>query len=218
MIITEQKQFEEIVRIVGKHQRLFLMGCGICAKTWATGGEKEVKEMAAKLAERGYVCTGGIETKEAMCDERTTRRVLRQNAEAIGQADAILVLACGAGTQTVAGLTELPTYPALNTLALSRVVTLSLSTERCRLCGECILFETGGVCPVTLCPKGLMNGPCGGYRDGKCEVDREKDCAWVQIYQRLSKFGEMEQYMEIHPPKDWSKMKHPRTVDKKAVA
>lgn len=217
MIITEQKSFDEILRSLGGHDRVFLVGCGICATSWQTGGEKEVKEMAARLSQAGKTCTGWVVTREATCDARTTRRELRRHAAEVKAAEAILVLACGAGVQTVAPLVEAPTYPALNTLFLARMQRLTLSDERCRLCGECILADTAAICPVALCPKGLMNGPCGGYRDGKCEVDPENDCAWVAIFLRLEELDQMEKFQAIREPKDWSKARHPKVVDKRAA-
>ncbi|MFQ6099617.1 MAG: methylenetetrahydrofolate reductase C-terminal domain-containing protein [Anaerolineae bacterium] len=227
MIITEQKEFDEILRSLEGHKRVFLIGCGICATTWGTGGEKETREMAERLAEAGKNCTGWIVTEEATCDVRTTRRLLKQNKESSlapapatgggwGGADALLVLSCGAGVQTVASLIDVPVYPALNTLFLARLQSLSVCDERCRLCGACILGETAAICPVTLCPKGLMNGPCGGYEDGKCEVDRERDCAWVAIYERMEALGQQERFKITHEPKDWREDRHPGFINKRA--
>jgi hypothetical protein len=215
MIITEQKELDEILHSLEAHERVFLIGCGLCATTWGTGGEKETREMAARLTEAGKECTGWIVTEEAACDARTTRLLLRRNKDRIGPADALLVLACGAGVQTVASLVDVPVYPALNTLFLARLQNLSVCDERCRMCGECILAETAAICPVTLCPKGLMNGPCGGYEDGKCEVDRERDCAWVAIYERMEALGQREQFMVIHDPKDWRDDLHPRSINRR---
>jgi hypothetical protein len=217
MIITEQKEFEEILRSLEGHEQVFLLGCGICATTWGTGGEKEVREMAAQLTEAGKECTGWMVTEEATCDVRTTRLLLKRNKEQVKPADAVLVLACGAGVQTVGALVDAPVYPALNTLFLARIQNLSVCDERCRLCGSCILAETAAICPVTLCPKGLMNGPCGGYEDGKCEVDREKDCAWVAIYERMEALKQQERFKIIREPKDWREDGHPGFVNKRAA-
>lgn len=218
MVITEQKSWEEILRSLEGCERVFLIGCGVCAATWGTGGEKETREMAARLAEAGKVCTGWVVTEEATCDVRTTRRLLKQHSAQVEEADALLVLSCGAGVQTVAALVDTPVYPALNTLFLARLQNLSVCDERCRLCGACILAETAAICPVTLCPKGLMNGPCGGYKDGKCEVDRERDCAWVAIYERMEALGRRDRFMVIHEPKDWNAARHPGFINKREGA
>jgi len=217
MIITEQKPLADVLNMLTGHRSVFVIGCGVCAATWRTGGEPEVQTLAGQLRAAGQQCSGWVVTQEACCDARLTRRVLRQSEVALSVSDAIVVMACGAGAQTVAALVELPVYPGLNTLALAQVQSLNLAFERCRLCGDCILAETGGICPVARCPKGLMNGPCGGYQDGKCEVDRTQDCAWVAIYDRLQQLQQAERFAAIREPKDWSRMRSPRVIDKKAA-
>jgi len=84
--------------------------------------------------------------------------------------------------------------------------------EKCSMCGECILDTTGGICPVTLCAKGLLNGPCGGMNKGKCEVDRDQDCAWVLIYKELEKNNKLVSLKEIRPPKDFKKSGKPHRL------
>jgi hypothetical protein len=217
MIITEQKSLDEILRMTEGRQRLYLVGCGICATTWATGGEKETAQMADRLREAGKEVVGSFVTKESCCDERTTRLELRRRSADIANAEAIVVLACGAGTQTVAALANVVTLPGLNTLYLARLQRLSLSDERCVLCGDCILDETAGICPLTICTKGLRNGPCGGYRQGKCEVDVNRDCGWVLIYNRMKELNLLPKLAEEHAPKDYGKAIHPRKVDKTVV-
>lgn len=217
MIITEQKPLADVLKVLDGHRSVFVIGCGVCAATWRTGGEPEVKALAGQLPAAGKQCSGWTVTQEACCDARLTRLLLRQSETALSVSDAIVVMACGAGAQTVASLVELPVYPGLNTLSLSQIQSLSLAIERCRLCGDCILAETGGICPVARCPKALMNGPCGGYQDGKCEVDRAQDCAWVLIYDRLQQLRQAERLAVVREPKDWSRMRSPRVVDKKAV-
>jgi hypothetical protein len=216
MIFTEQKQFDEILSSLEGHRRLFLVGCGICAATWGTGGQKEVEEMASRLSEAGKVIAAGLVTDEAACDARIMRLEMRRHQAEVEGADALLMLTCGAGVQTVAPLVNKPVYPALNTLYLGRLQRLTVSDQLCRLCGECVLAETGGICPVTLCPKGLTNGPCGGYKAGKCEVDPSRDCAWVLIYQRMRDLNQLDRFSVIRPPKDYRKMAHPRFIDKRA--
>jgi hypothetical protein len=218
MIFTEIKEFDEILRSLEGHEKVFLIGCPVCATSWGTGGKQQVAEMAERLASAGKQCVAQMMPSEATCDQRVTRVDLRKQREALEQAEAVLVMSCGAGVQTVASLVELPTYPALNTLFLGRLQRLTLADERCVLCGECILAETGGICPLALCPKGLMNGPCGGYRDGRCEADPEKDCAWVAIYERQRALGQLDRFMRIHPPKDYRPSRHPRVGDKQKVS
>ncbi|MBI2304686.1 MAG: methylenetetrahydrofolate reductase C-terminal domain-containing protein [Chloroflexi bacterium] len=218
MIVTEQKKFEEVLDSLEGHNKIFIVGCGSCATAWHTGGETEVKEMAARLEDQGKQITGWVVVDEP-CDERKSKKELsRTYRQQVADSDALLVMSCGAGVQTVAlsGVNK-PVYPALNSLYLARVERLSKSDERCILCGDCVLAWTGGICPVTICPKGLLNGPCGGSQDGRCEVDATKECAWVAIYERLQALGQEEKLLVYRSPKNYSKMIHPRRVEKKAA-
>lgn len=213
MIITEQKPFTEIVESLGDAQKVFIIGCGSCATAWQTGGEPQVKEMAAKLTEAGKTVTGSMMVEEA-CDERKNKKEQRANKDAIAASDAIVVMSCGAGVQTTAlSVQNKPVYPALNALFLARIERLNKADERCVLCGDCILAFTGGICPIACCPKELLNGPCGGYRHGMCEVDPERECAWAQIYSRLASLGQLDRLKKLQSPKAQSKRKHPRRVE-----
>ncbi len=216
MIITEQKPFPEVLQSLEGHERIFIFGCGSCATAWHTGGEAEVKEMMAKLVQEGKTCLGWAIPDET-CDERKTKRELRGHVQEVGQADAVLVMSCGAGVQTVAlSLDDKPAYPGLNSLFLARLQRLTKADERCVLCGDCILAATGGICPVATCPKELLNGPCGGYNHGMCEVDPERECTWVAIYDRMARLGQLDRLYAFQEAKDNTKRKHPRWVDKAA--
>jgi len=118
---------------------------------------------------------------------------------------AVLSLACGAGVQFVAERhPAVPVYPALNTVFVGVDRDVGWYEENCRTCGDCILGETGGICPVTRCAKGLFNGPCGGTTlDGKCEVDPNVPCAWFQIHERLEKQGRLDLIRKIRPAREW---------------
>jgi len=119
--------------------------------------------------------------------------------------EAVLSLACGAGVQTVAELfPELPVFPVQNTYFIGAEEREGgILEERCAGCGNCLLAQTGGICPVTRCAKGLLNGACGGARNGKCELDPEKDCAWELIFQRLEKQGKLQFLKEFRPPREY---------------
>ncbi|MBI4300989.1 MAG: methylenetetrahydrofolate reductase C-terminal domain-containing protein [Chloroflexi bacterium] len=217
MIVTEQKAFTEVNESLVGHQKIFVIGCGSCATAWHTGGEAEVKEMVEKLQGAGKTCIGWAISEET-CDERKTRRELRAHSSELAEAEGVLVMSCGAGVQTTAlVLEDKPVYPALNAMFLARLQRLTRADERCLLCGECILASTGGLCPVTLCPKELLNGPCGGYNHGMCEVNPDRECAWVSIYHRLQRIGQLDRLHLIQSPKDQSKRGHPRLVDKGAA-
>ena len=121
-------------------------------------------------------------------------------------------MACGDGVQTVADNVTLPVYPSNNTMFLGQVERVGIFHEYCRMCGDCVLGSTGGICPVTQCAKSLMNGPCGGQKNGKCEVDPENPCAWIKIYERLQATGEVEKITQIRDSKGYGKFAYPRTI------
>lgn len=208
--ITEQKPFEEIGESLGEAEGVYLIGCGTCATMCATGGKSEVLEMKDRLDETGKRVTGWMVIPTA-CDD-LTREAIAENAEAIGQAGALLVMTCAFGVQTVARYTDKPVYPALNTLFIGKEDAPAHFSEVCIQCGNCLLGRTAGICPLTACSKGLLNGPCGGYRHGMCEVDPNRECAWIQIYNRLKKMDQLEKLSVLQPLKDYSKMAHPRRM------
>jgi len=136
-------------------------------------------------------------------------RDLRQHRLAVEEADLLLVLACGAGIQSVSSSTDKRVIGGLNSLFLGNIRRFGQYEEKCSLCGDCILNETAGICPVTNCAKGLLNGPCGGMEEGRCEADRDKECAWNEIYQRLKKQGRPGVFARTVPPKNWGKVLKP---------
>ncbi|MBU0607547.1 MAG: methylenetetrahydrofolate reductase C-terminal domain-containing protein [Armatimonadetes bacterium] len=185
MTATEQKTREEILALVKEDDSIFIVGCGDCATLCQTGGEVEVEEMTQFLQENGKTVTGSI-IPDSGCQVLDVGRLLRQNKEAVQAADALLVLSCGAGVQAaVENVKDKPVYPGCNSLFLADTTRLGNLHEWCSMCGECVIADYGGICPVTRCPKGQLNGPCGGTDQGKCEVDPEQDCVWTLIYKRF---------------------------------
>lgn len=212
MVITEKKPFEEIKKMLEGVKKIYITGCSLCATSCMTGGEKQISEMKEALEKEGKIVTG-YTVLDPSCNKLQVRSTLKKNKEALEEADAILCMACGDGAQTVAGVIETkPVYPANNTMFIGEVERIGHFSEVCKACGECELAWTGGICPVTRCAKGLLNGPCGGSRNGKCEVNSENDCAWVLIYDRLRKLGQLEKMLDIKPPKDYSKAYNPRKI------
>ncbi len=200
--VTKQKPLEEILPSLGKGKKVYLIGCGTCATICHTGGRAEVLEMKEKLEAEGKKVTGWMVIPTA-CDE-LTREALAENAEAIEQADAILAMSCAFGVQTVSMYSDKPVYPALNTLFVGKEETPGHFIEVCMQCGNCILATTAGICPLVRCAKSLLNGPCGGSVDGKCEVSPDTPCAWQLIYDRLKALGQLDKMEEIVPVRDWS--------------
>jgi len=202
---------DEIKKYLEPYSSILVVGCGTCATEVQTGGEKQVKELAEELRGRWFVDTLMV---EAPCDERIARRDWRKFTKQGKDFDALLVLSCGAGVQTMSEVIEIPCIPGLDTHFLGKVERIGLYYERCRACGKCKLAETAGICPVTRCAKGLMNGPCGGMIDGKCEVKGYvRDCAWYLIWKRLKKQGRMELFRKIRPPRQFGLEAYPRGID-----
>jgi len=210
MTATEAKAIEEVLESLKDAEAVFIVGCGDCATLSQTGGEFEVKEMASKLEEAGKRVTGSV-IPESTCHILDTGRLLRQNKEALGQADAVLVLSCGSGVQAVAENVDRPVKPGCNSLFLSVVQRLGQLAERCICCGDCIVDHYLGICPRARCPKGQTSGPCGGYDQGKCEVNKDQDCVWTLIYQRAEKLGVQPDLETVATgEEDYQKQAHPR--------
>jgi hypothetical protein len=200
--ITEQKPFDEIEAALGNAEKVYLVGCGTCATMCHTGGKSELLGMKDKIEAIGKKVTGWM-VIPTTCDE-LTRDALIESAGDIEAADCILVMACAFGVQTVTLYLNKPVYPALNTLFIGREESPGCFTEVCMQCGGCVLVKTAGICPLVRCAKSLLNGPCGGSVNGKCEISPDTSCAWQLIYDRLAAQGQLGKLEEIEPIKDWS--------------
>jgi len=184
MILSEQKPFEEILSYLNGEKSIFILGCNGCAEASGTGGPLQVKEMTQKLEEAGKKVTGSS-VVDFLCEKALVKSRLRAKMEPVNAADSILVMTCGIGVQAVAASINKPCHPACNTMNLGGSRGEWRGSERCIECGDCLLEYTGGICPLTACTKGLINGACGGASNGKCELSPEKDCGWELIYNRL---------------------------------
>lgn len=199
MIITELKPLDQIINMVQPYKKIFVVGCTGCGTICHTCGDAQVKNMAGMIG--GIRNVVGTIVLEYPCDARVVNTALY---EEVGDdhVDAFLVMACGAGIQTISETFDTVCIPAVETIGLGKTEVVGRYIERCRACGDCILYDTAGICPMTRCAKGLMNGPCGGQADGKCEVGGWKnDCAWVLIYERLKKLGRLGQFKEFRDAK-----------------
>jgi ferredoxin len=199
--ITRQKTEEEIDQLLQSLNRIFIIGCGTCVTLCRTGGQPEVKAMQEKLSKKGKLITGTLILPVA-CDN-LTEEALKEQGPQMDQADALLIMNCAFGVQTAARQVAKPVIPALDTLFIGKEQGLGRFEEVCVQCGDCILGITGGICPVTSCHKGLVNGPCGGTNNGKCEIDSEKDCAWTLIYRRLEEQGQLHLMKRYQRPRNY---------------
>jgi hypothetical protein len=199
--ITRQKSEDEINRLLENWSRIFIIGCGTCVTLTHTGGEPEVKSMAEHLLRQGKLVTGHMILPVA-CDN-LTGEAIKQYEPQIDQADALLIMTCAFGLQNIARRIKKMVIPALDTLFIGKETGVGRFDEICRQCGTCIIGETGGICPVTSCHKGLVNGPCGGTNHGKCEIDNTKDCAWTLIYNRLKELDCLDVMKKYQRPRNY---------------
>jgi len=216
MIISQLKPIDELLASLKDYKKIFLIGCGECATTCKSGGEEEVLKMKKDLEKAGKIITGSC-IPSAPCVAAKLKTELAKHLRELRQSEAVLVLACGLGVQSFKGNDrfDLAVFPACNTIFGAVMDAKGNFFEKCSMCAECVLDETAGICPITLCPKGLLNGPCGGMSKGKCEVgeaDNEKDCAWVLIYQELEKNKKLEKLKEIHKPRNFKKSDKPHKL------
>ncbi|MBW1917583.1 MAG: methylenetetrahydrofolate reductase C-terminal domain-containing protein [Deltaproteobacteria bacterium] len=204
MIIAERKPFDEIKQMINDHNKVLIVGCGTCVAVCLTGGEKEVGILAAELRIALELEDKNIEIGETTVERQCDREFLEAIAGQVEQYDAVISMACGVGVQFLAEMyPEKPVYPAVNTTFLGANEDIGFYTERCSACSTCYLALTGGICPVTMCSKGLLNGPCGGPIDGMCEVDRTRPCAWCQIYERLKQQGRLDLLTRVIPAREF---------------
>lgn len=213
MIITEKKPIEELLAMLEGVKKVAIVGCGNCASACQTGGEKEIEEMKTLLEAKGFEVVG-----TALPEECCHKMLVKKDTKALRDcgAEAIIGMSCGDGVQTVADNLSLPVYPANNTIFLGQIERVGMFHEYCRMCGDCVLGATGGICPITKCAKSLINGPCGGAKNGKCEVNPENDCAWIQIYNRMVAIGQEEKFLQPRLDKDHSKAAYPRHINLRA--
>ncbi len=205
MIVADKKPIEEIIDQIKGHKKILVLGCNECVTVCEAGGKKEVGILSSAL--RMYFLNQGSEVK---IDEETLQRqcdheYLEEIRDVMDQYDAVVSLACGVGVQFMAEKYHTtPIYPGVNTCFLGATEKRGLWTERCQACGQCILAQTGGICPVSRCAKRILNGPCGGSDHGKCEINKEVDCAWQLIVDRLKALNSLDDYEKLSPLKDWS--------------
>jgi len=205
MIVADKKPIEEIIDSIKDFSKILILGCNECVTVCEAGGKKEVGILASAL--RMYFLNQGQDVKidentlERQCDHEYLDEILDE----VDQYDAIVSLACGVGVQFAAEkYTTTPLLPGVNTTFLGATEERGLWTERCQACGSCVLATTGGICPISRCAKRVMNGPCGGSSNGKCEIHKEVICAWQLIIERLKALDKMDTYETLTPIKDWS--------------
>ena len=204
MITAERKPIEEIMEYIEPYRRILLVGCNECVTVCAAGGRKEVGLLSSALQMACMQSGKMLEIKEMTLERQCDPEYVEELVNVIDQVDAVLSMACGCGVQEVAKrFRDKPVFPAVNTEFMGASERQGVWAERCQGCGNCILGLTGGICPIARCSKRLMNGPCGGSTNGKCEINPEVDCAWQLIWDRLKALGQEDKFEEIMEAKDW---------------
>ncbi len=204
MVVGERKPFDEITKMLEGHKKIMVLGCGGCVTVCLTGGHDEVRVLSSQLRMARDKQDNPIEIIEKTVERQCDPEYVEEAHAIVPDVDAVLSMACGAGVQFMAErYTTTPVYPALNTTFVGGSKKEGYYVERCQTCGECKLYYTGGICPITRCSKSLLNGPCGGSTKGKCEIDPDVDCGWQLIIDRLKSLGLMDRYEEIMMVNDW---------------
>ncbi len=217
MIVAERKTFDSIARSIKDYKSILILGCGTCVTVCMSGGEKEVGLLSAqiRLSERDIPPENRHSIIEATIERQCDNEFIDPIKDMIEDVDCVLSMGCGVGVQHLSEyFHDKVILPALDTKFFGATKEPGIWVERCAGCGECILDITAGICPIARCSKSILNGPCGGSQDGKCEIDSEIECAWQLIIDRLEKLGRSQELERQIPIKDWSHDRHggPRTV------
>jgi len=218
LIVAEQKPLEEIRRMIIPYQRVLILGCGTCMTVCDAGGEREVSFLHSALRLAQAKSGNGIHTfSEYTLKRQCDPEFIDLLIDKVSDLDAILSLGCGIGVQAIAErFPDMPVLPGVNTSFMGMAKEWGIWDERCAACGDCRLEETAGICPITRCTKGILNGPCAGTKNGKCEASKDMDCAWILIYKRLEGLRQLEKMRRYYPPRNFRAIPRPKRLVKKA--
>jgi ferredoxin len=220
LIVAEQKPLPEISRMIAPYERVLILGCGTCMTVCDAGGEREVTFLHNAL--RMAQSKGGNEAHHFL--ESTLKRqcepeFLEMLVDKVGDVDAVLSLGCGIGVQATAErFPDIPVLPGVNTSFMGMAREQGVWDERCAACGDCRLEDTAGICPITRCTKGILNGPCAGTKNGKCEANKDMDCAWVLIYKRLERLRQLDKMRRYYPMRNFRAVPRPKRIVRTRVS
>jgi ferredoxin len=218
LIVAEQKPLDEIRQTIAPYGGVLLLGCGTCMTVCGAGGEREVSFLHNALRVAEARSGDGIHTfSEYTVKRQCDLEFLDLLEDKVSEVDVIVSLGCGIGVQAVAQrFPDMPVLPGVNTSFMGAASEWGVWDERCAACGDCRLAETAGICPITRCTKGILNGPCAGTKNGKCEANKDADCAWILIYKRLERLGQLEKMRRYYPPRNFRPIPRPRRIISKA--
>ena len=206
MIITKSKNINNILNQINQ-KSVFIIGCSECATICKTGGENEIYKLEKLLTKQGINVIGSV-ILEPACHKLNDKRILNKYKKELKDIKQIITLSCGNGAQTISEIFEdKEVISGTDTIFLGQIKHINEFEKKCNLCGNCIIDKYDGLCPITRCPKNMLNGPCGGSIEGKCEIDNNMDCIWHLIYKKFKKNNRVKELREINEPFDWSNSK-----------
>jgi hypothetical protein len=204
MIIAEQKPLKEICGNIEGQRKILVAGCRSCVAICLAGGEKEVELLSESLRLYSDLNGKDWEVSEITVERQCEKEWVEEVRPIVNGKDVVVSIACGVGAQVMQELyPETRIVPGLNTSNMGAPAEQGIFWEKCGGCGDCVLHMTGGICPIVRCAKSLLNGPCGGSKNGMCEVDPDTPCGWDQIYQSLKRLGRLDLIDRVIPPKNW---------------
>jgi ferredoxin len=206
MIITKSKNINTILNQINQ-ESVFIIGCSECATICKTGGENEISKLEKLLTKQGINVIGSV-ILEPACHKLNDKRILNKYKKELKDIKQIITLSCGNGAQTISEIFEdKEVISGTDTIFLGQIKHINEFEKKCNLCGNCIIDKYDGLCPITRCPKNMLNGPCGGSIEGKCEIDNNMDCIWHLIYKKFKKKNRLKELKEINEPFNWSNSK-----------
>ena len=206
MIITKSKNVNNIINQINQ-ESVFIIGCSECATICKTGGENEISKLEKLLTKQGINVIGSV-ILEPACHKLNDKRILNKYKKELKDIKQIITLSCGNGAQTISDIFEdKEVISGTDTIFLGQIKHINEFEKKCNLCGNCIIDKYDGLCPITRCPKNMLNGPCGGSIEGKCEIDNNMDCIWHLIYKKFKKKNRLKELKEINEPFNWSNSK-----------
>jgi hypothetical protein len=211
MLISRLKPVDEISSQLQGFKSVLLLACNGCGESFGNAEQQRLKYLKDKIEKKGIPIIDTL-TIDFLCEPILVRYWLGVAGAKAGF-DALLVVSCGIGVQVVSKESQQPALPACDTVTMGGRFGQPWGKETCKECGQCILPYTGGICPLTACSKGLLNGPCGGSKDGRCEVFPEtRECGWHLIYERLKAAGRMDLLLGLPLVRDYSKSEPPEEL------
>ena len=205
MIVAESKPIKELLEMVKDFKKILVVGCKGCVTVCNVGGAKEVAILASTIRisrkKEGLDVVVGEHTLERQCDPEYVDEL----KDVIGDYEAVISIACGVGPQFLSErYPDKRVFPGVNTKFMGGAVEHGVWEERCAGCGTCAIHLFGGLCPIARCSKSLLNGPCGGSSNGKCEISKDVDCVWDTIVKKMMEQGRLDELVEFRPPKSWT--------------